>query len=76
LKVSREHEGFPQYGTPLPGGEESSATLWNGIGVVGGLNGVDTNWLLLQGETFSFEGISINFLKSGDVDLIRIEKTS
>jgi hypothetical protein len=76
LKVSREHEGFPQYGTPLPGGEESSATLWNGIGVVGALHGVDTNWLLFQGEKFNFEGIEIEFLKAGDVDTIKLSKTS
>ena len=76
LKVSREHEGLPPYGTRLPGGEESSAALWNGIGVVGAVNGVDTNWLLLQGEKFNYEGIEIEFLKAGDVDTIKLSKTS
>lgn len=74
LKVSREHEGLPPYGTRLAGGEESSAALWNGIGVVGAVNGVDTNWLLLQGEKFIFEGIEIEFLKAGDVDTIKLSK--
>jgi len=74
LRVSREHEGLPPYGTRLAGGEESSAALWNGIGVVGAVNGVDTNWLLFQGEKFNYEGIEIEFLKAGDVDIIKLSK--
>jgi len=44
------------------------------MGIVGGVNGVDTNWLLLQGESYTFEGVGISFIKAGDTDSIRIEK--
>jgi len=74
VKMNNNHRGFPPYGTRIIGGEESSASLWNGMGIVGGVNGVDTNWLLLQGESYTFEGVGISFIKAGDTDSIRIEK--
>ena len=74
VKMNNNHWGFPPYGTRIIGGEQSSASLWNGMGIVGGVNGVDTNWLLLQGESYTFEGVGISFIKAGDTDSIRIEK--
>jgi hypothetical protein len=47
--------------------------LFNGIGVSGARWGIDQSYLLLEGESFVFEGITIEFKKSGNTDVITIK---
>jgi hypothetical protein len=64
----------PAYGTPIDNkrGNESGYNLFNGVGVSGARWGLDQNYLLLEGESYTFEGIKIEFLKSGNTDLVSI----
>jgi hypothetical protein len=71
IRVTDNHRWYPAYGQRIPGSQSSTA-IWNGKGVVGAANAVDTNWFLLQGEAFTFEGVRIEYLKAGAVDEVRL----
>lgn len=64
----------PEYGTRIDTkrANDSGVNLFNGVGVSGARWGLDQNYLLLQGESYTFEGIKIEFLSSGNTDLISI----
>jgi hypothetical protein len=53
---------------------DSGTNLFNGIGVSGARWGLDQNFLLLEGEKKSFEGITISFVKSGNTDQISLNR--
>lgn len=74
LKVSSQRRGGPEYGTRINNSraDNSGVNLFNGIGVSGARWGIDQSYLLLEGEKFSFEGITIEFLISGNTDLVSI----
>ena len=74
LKVSSQQRFGPEYGTRIdnPRANASGINLFNGIGVSGARWGIDQSYLLLEGEKYTFEGITIEFLKSGNTDLIAI----
>jgi hypothetical protein len=64
----------PAYGTPLDNkrANEGGFNIYNGVGVSGARWGLDQNYLLLEGESYTFEGIKVEFLKSGNTDLVSI----
>jgi hypothetical protein len=64
----------PSYGTPIDNkrGNEGGYNRFNGVGVSGARWGLDQNYLLLEGESYNFEGIKVEFIKSGNTDLISI----
>ncbi len=68
----------PEYGTPIDNkrGNDGGYNLFNGVGVSGARWGLDQNYLMLQGEKYTFEGIKIEFVKSGNTDLISISTAS
>ena len=74
LKVSNQQRFGPEYGTRIdnPRANDSGTNLFNGIGVSGARWGIDQSYFLLEGEKYTFEGITIELLKSGNTDLISI----
>ena len=74
LQFANNQRYGPEYGTRLNNkrADDSGYNLYNGIGVSGARWGLDQNYLLLQGESYTFEGIKIEFLSSGNTDLIAI----
>lgn len=76
LKISNEQRYGPEYGTRIDvkRANDSGVNLYNGIGVSGARWGLDQNFLLLEGEKKTFEGITISFVKSGNTDSISISK--
>ncbi|CAB4336843.1 unannotated protein [freshwater metagenome] len=74
LKVSNYQRYGPEYGTRLNNkfADDSGTNLFNGIGVSGARWGLDQNFLLLEGEKYTLEGITIDFLNSGNTDLISL----
>ena len=75
LKVTNENRFGLEYGTRINNAQADDAgiNLFNGIGVSGARWGIDQSYLLLEGESFVFEGITIDFLKSGNADVISIK---
>ena len=75
LKVTDQNRFGPEYGTRInnPRADNSGINLFNGIGVSGARWGIDQSYLLLEGESFVFEGITIEFKKSGNTDAISIK---
>ena len=74
LQFAKEQRYGPEYGTRIDNNRANDGgyNLYNGIGVSGARWGLDQNYLLLQGENYTFEGIKIEYLKSGNTDLISI----
>jgi len=74
LKIPTYNRRGPEYGTQINNkyANDSGINLYNGIGVSGARWGLDQNYLMLEGEKFTFEGITIEFVKSGNTDLISI----
>ena len=74
LQVSPQRRFGPEYGTRIDNARanDSGINLFNGIGVSGARWGIDQSYLLLEGEKFVFEGITIEFIKSGNTDLLSI----
>ena len=75
LKVTNQNRFGPEYGERInnPQANDSGINLFNGIGVSGARWGIDQSYLLLEGESFVFEGITIEFKKSGNTDAISIK---
>ena len=75
LKVTNQNRFGPEYGVRInnPQANNSGINLFNGIGVSGARWGIDQSYLLLEGESYVFEGITIEFLKSGNTDVISIK---
>jgi hypothetical protein len=76
LKVAPNGRYGPEYGTRINNkrANDSGVNLYNGIGVSGARWGLDQNYLMLEGEKYTFEGITIEFTKSGNTDLISLSK--
>ena len=74
LKIPTYNRRGPEYGTQINNkyANDSGINLFNGIGVSGARWGLDQNYLMLEGEKFTFEGITIEFVKSGNTDLISL----
>jgi len=74
LKVASNSRYGPEYGTRINNkrANDSGVNLYNGIGVSGARWGLDQNYLMLEGEKYTFEGITIEFTKSGNTDLISL----
>lgn len=74
LKVTSQNRFGPEYGIRINNqrAENSGVNLFNGIGVSGARWGIDQSYLLLEGEKYVFEGITIEFIKSGNTDVISI----
>ena len=74
LQIANNQRYGPEYGTRIDNkrANDGGYNLFNGIGVSGARWGLDQNYLLLQGENYTFEGIRIEFMKSGNTDLISI----
>ena len=74
LKIPTYNRRGPEYGTRINNklSDDSGTNLYNGVGVSGARWGLDQNYLMLEGEKFTFEGITIEFVKSGNTDLISI----
>jgi hypothetical protein len=75
LKVTNQNRFGPEYGERInnPWANDSGINLFNGIGVSGARWGIDQSYLLLEGESFVFEGITIEFKKSGNTDAISLK---
>lgn len=74
LQIANYQRYGPEFGTRINNkqADDSGVNMFNGIGVSGGRWGLDQNYLMLQGEKYIFEGITIEFVKSGNTDLISI----
>ena len=74
LQFANNQRYGPAYGTPIDNkrGNEGGYNRYNDVGVSGARWGLDQNYLLLEGESYTFEGIKVEFLKSGNTDLISI----
>jgi hypothetical protein len=74
LQFANNQRYGPEYGTRINNkrADDGGYNIYNGIGVSGARWGLDQNYLLLQGESYTFEGIKIEFLSSGNTDLIAI----
>jgi hypothetical protein len=74
LKIPTYNRRGPEYGTQINNkyANDSGINLYNGIGVSGARYGLDQNYLMLEGEKFTFEGITIEFVTSGTTDLISL----
>lgn len=74
LQVSPQRRFGPEYGTRIDNARanDSGINLFNGIGVSGARWGIDQSYLLLEGEKFVFEGVTVEFIKSGNTDLLSI----
>jgi hypothetical protein len=74
LKIPTYNRRGPEYGTQINNkyANDSGINLYNGIGVSGARWGLDQNYLMLEGEKFTFEGITIEFVTSGNTDLISL----
>lgn len=74
LQIVNYQRYGPEFGTRINNklADESGVNMFNGIGVSGARWGLDQNYLMLEGEKFSFEGITIEFVKSGNTDQISI----
>jgi hypothetical protein len=74
LQITNYQRFGPEYGTRIDTkrANGSGVNLFNGVGVSGARWGLDQNYLMLQGESYTFEGIKIEFLDSGNTDLISI----
>ena len=74
LQITSYQRFGPEYGTRINSkrANDSGVNLFNGVGVSGARWGLDQNFLMLQGESYTFEGIKIEFLESGNTDLISI----
>jgi hypothetical protein len=74
LQFANNERYGPEYGTRIDNkrANESGYNLYNGRGVSGARWGLDQNYLLLQGESYNFEGIKIDFISSGNTDLIAV----
>jgi hypothetical protein len=74
LKIPTYNRRGPEYGTQINNkyANDSGINLYNGIGVSGARWGLDQNYLMLEGEKYTFEGITIEFVKSGNTDLISL----
>jgi hypothetical protein len=76
LKISNSQRSGPEYGTRINNkmADDSGVNDFNGVGVSGARWGLDQNFLMLQGEKYTFEGITVNFVKSGNTDLISLSQ--
>jgi hypothetical protein len=76
LKISNSQRNGPEYGTRINNkqADDSGINEFNGVGVSGARWGLDQNFLMLEGEKYTFEGITINFVRSGNTDLISLTK--
>ena len=74
LKIPTYNRYGPEYGTRINNkyADDSGVNLYNGIGVAGARWGLNQNILMLEGEKYTFEGITIEFVKSGNTDLISL----
>ena len=74
LKISNAQRWGPEYGTRINNkyADGSGVNLYNGIGVSGARWGLDQNFLMLEGEKYTFEGITVTFVKSGNTDLVSL----
>lgn len=74
LKIPTYDRRGPEYGTQINNkyANDSGTNLFNGIGVSGARWGLEQSYFLLEGEKYTFEGITIEFVKSGNTDLISL----
>ena len=74
LQIDKGHQKYPAYGTAVVNGrdEKSGVAIFGGVGVSQAAFGIDMSYFLLEGETFTTNGVKITFVKSRYTDRISL----